>query len=478
MLSGSLFMRRKIFIILLSIVFIGASFTSVSSIKIRTSFMIGPREAPMPGDLIDGKMPEFPPFEKLVETSHHELYPIETNDFVVSLIEQLDEELYLSYLEELVSFGPRVTNTEECNNAGDYIYNEFVDMGLDVRKHEWESGSYSGFNVEATLPGFNEESDEIYIICGHYDTVPGSPGADDDGSGVVAVMTAAKLMSSYLTEHTVRFITFSGEEQGLRGSYEYVVDAYENDDNIAGVLNADMIGYAVNEEDDDYVIIYRDTNDPDEWLTDYTVNIASEYQPYINLEIIPGGRSSGSDHYPFWQAGYSAVFFAEYNFNPYWHTSKDKIEYMDISYAVRNSKLILATLSELTGITEIKAPLKPVIISGPDEGKFGEEYTYTAKTTDPQNDQVYYLWDWGDGTDSGWIGPYNSGAECEASNTWIGEGDYNIKVKAKDSEDHESEWSNPFPITMPKNTIKKIIQTRFSYLIEILREKLIAFANI
>jgi hypothetical protein len=76
---------KKIFIVLLSLIFIGASFTSVTSIKI-----IGPREAPMPGDLKDGKLPEFPPFLQPAISSHHELYPLTKSDFVVTLIEQLD----------------------------------------------------------------------------------------------------------------------------------------------------------------------------------------------------------------------------------------------------------------------------------------------------------------------------------------------------------------------------------------------------
>ena len=78
-------MRKKMLIIFLSLIFIGASFTSVTGIEIKTSSMVEPREPPMPGDLKDGKLPEFPPFPKPAVSSHHELYPITKNDFVVSL---------------------------------------------------------------------------------------------------------------------------------------------------------------------------------------------------------------------------------------------------------------------------------------------------------------------------------------------------------------------------------------------------------
>ena len=100
-------------------------------------------------------------------------------------------------------------------------------------------------------------------------------------------------------------------------------------------------------------------------------------------------------------------------------------------------------------ITE--APEKPSTPDGPTEGKVGTEYAYTASTTDPQGDDVHYWFEWGDGTNSGWVGPYPSGETGSASYAWTEKGDYSIKVKAKDPEGHESIWSDPLPVTMPKN---------------------------
>ena len=75
------------------------------------------------------------------------------------------------------------------------------------------------------------------------------------------------------------------------------------------------------------------------------------------------------------------------------------------------------------------APNKPSKPSGPNSGKPGTSYEYSSSTTDNEGDQVYYLFDWGDGTDSGWIGPYNSGDECSVSHTWTRRGSYEIKAK-------------------------------------------------
>jgi hypothetical protein len=96
-------------------------------------------------------------------------------------------------------------------------------------------------------------------------------------------------------------------------------------------------------------------------------------------------------------------------------------------------------------------PNKPNKPTGPASGKPGTVYTYSTSTTDPNGDQVYYLWDWGDGSQSNWLGPYNSGVTINTTHTWTTKGSYSIKVKAKDTFGTESSWSDPLPITMPKN---------------------------
>ena len=93
-------------------------------------------------------------------------------------------------------------------------------------------------------------------------------------------------------------------------------------------------------------------------------------------------------------------------------------------------------------------PEKPSTPDGPASGGTGVEYQYATSTTDPEGDQVYYLFDWADGTDSSWLGPYTSGATAEASHVWTGEGDYDIKVVAKDEHGILSEWSDSLPVSI------------------------------
>ena len=98
-----------------------------------------------------------------------------------------------------------------------------------------------------------------------------------------------------------------------------------------------------------------------------------------------------------------------------------------------------------------KPPKKPVTPKGKAKGKPGQPYEYTSSTTDPEGDQISYQFDWGDGTTSEWSDPIPSGAEISMSHTWSGEGDYNVKVKAKDTLDAESEWSENLKVSMPKS---------------------------
>lgn len=94
-------------------------------------------------------------------------------------------------------------------------------------------------------------------------------------------------------------------------------------------------------------------------------------------------------------------------------------------------------------------PLKPEIPAGPEEGDIDEELTYSTSTIDPLDKQLYYKWDWGDGIQTNWTGPFESGEHISASHSWSEEGIYCVKVKAKNSEDVESEWSHSLVVGIP-----------------------------
>jgi hypothetical protein len=99
-------------------------------------------------------------------------------------------------------------------------------------------------------------------------------------------------------------------------------------------------------------------------------------------------------------------------------------------------------------------------IDGASSGKAGETYTYIISSIDPDDDMVSYLIDWGDGNESGWLGPYDSGSEINLSHVWVLKNEYVIKVKAKDSHDQQSDWTI-LEVSIPKNKQVRSIILRF-----------------
>jgi hypothetical protein len=111
-------------------------------------------------------------------------------------------------------------------------------------------------------------------------------------------------------------------------------------------------------------------------------------------------------------------------------------------------------------------PEKPDTPSGPTEGVPNTEYTFFSSTTDPDGDDIQYLFDWGDGTDSGWLGPFESGEQVTEKHTWTTRNTFDIKVRAKDIHEDQSEWSDPLKINIPrtKDTYDLIFSDFLNYL--------------
>ena len=93
---------------------------------------------------------------------------------------------------------------------------------------------------------------------------------------------------------------------------------------------------------------------------------------------------------------------------------------------------------------------EPPDITGPTSGKPETVYLYRFSSIDPNGDDVFFYVDWGDGTFEEWIGPYGSGQQGSAQHSWIEEGTYEIKAKAKDTHGAESDWTI-LEVSMPVN---------------------------
>jgi outer membrane protein assembly factor BamB len=109
------------------------------------------------------------------------------------------------------------------------------------------------------------------------------------------------------------------------------------------------------------------------------------------------------------------------------------------------------SVDETSSHITINIPPNTPILNGPTEGKTGIEYSYNIpEAIDPDEDNIYVYWDWGDNTSSGWLGPYFSGEEIRENHTWDEEGNFIIKAKLKDEYGEESDWGE-LEVTMPRS---------------------------
>ncbi len=279
---------------------------------------------------------------------------------IINLINQVNRSLISNYLEDLVSFGPRLTSTKNCSKTAQYIYNEFLKLDMNVYFDPWISIKYRCKNIIATLNGINPNSDAIFILCAHYDTTKNSPGANDDGSGIAAMLAIANICSQYKFNHTIRFIAFSGEEVGTYGSHAYAKKAYRRGENIRAVLNLETFGYTSQGGKELFVL----KTERAEWLSQFSREISEKYYEFINLNIITIGNRP-CDHQAFLEYGYDAVQYVQLNRDDYpIHTPEDSLDKINFSYLTKVTKLILAITVALA-ITPIDLQIR---IATPFEG--------------------------------------------------------------------------------------------------------------
>jgi hypothetical protein len=283
----------------------------------------------------------------------------------------VNESLLYYYNTHFTAFGPRYPGTENSINASKYIYDEFHAMGLAVEFHNWTFKNITDRNVIATLPGTDPSINAIFIFCAHHDSTPISPGADDDGSGVAAVLATAKILSQFSFNYTIRFITFCGEETQLYGSYLYAHNASHRGDNIVAVIDADMIGYAHTTEGGRTLTFA--SPEQSKWIRDFVTTVNTLYQNQTNMTVLTFLHSSGSDYQSFDEYGFGAICAQGYdcgNETYYWehiyHTANDTSDRLNWTYLAKVTKLLLAVVAEFAS-TPIELQ---VIITTPYHGYF------------------------------------------------------------------------------------------------------------
>jgi len=244
----------------------------------------------------------------------------------------------------------------EIEMATEYVYEQFQSYGLDVTFQDYSHYCCGTLrNVIAEKPGA-VEPDEIYLIVAHLDDMPRTlfapaPGADDNGSGSVAVLTAARLLAPHRFVHTIRFVLFTGEEQGLLGSEVYAGELVSRGEDVRGVVNLDMIAY-----ESDGVPIFDLYASPDvsgsvaAARVFYDVTTVYDLPVEPNLFVVSGGfPMENSDHWSFLEHGLPAFMACEDvdDFTIYMHTPNDRLSTLDLDHYAGMTRAAVATIAHL-----------------------------------------------------------------------------------------------------------------------------------
>jgi hypothetical protein len=269
---------------------------------------------------------------------------------IAEMVDQVSQTRLSALVAGLQSFQTRYASTSNCEEAGAAIYDAFQQSGLQTEADSFtfSANAYTSSNIIATIPG-QVAPGRVVIVCAHYDSTSSqartaAPGADDNASGTAAVMEIARVLAPYQFDFTVKFIAFSAEEWGLYGSKHYAAAARQRGENIIGVVDLDMIGYAdALPEDLDLFV-----NDRSDWLGDAYIAAANRYAPLgLTKRINPS--VTGSDHSPFWDQGYSAlVGIEDYPLrNPNYHKPADTIDTLNLEFATAVARASAAAVAEL-----------------------------------------------------------------------------------------------------------------------------------
>jgi hypothetical protein len=228
--------------------------------------------------------------------------------------------------------------------------------------------SYSLKNIACEKPG---STNNTILISAHYDSrmedinnsTARAPGADDNASGVSALLEVARILSKVNLNHSIMFVLFSGEEQGKWGSTYYADHIDETDVDLDLLINLDMIGFS-SRGINDFVIEYDNGNvvqDNDKFSQAVArfikEKVASEY---INLNTTLGILQN-TDYLPFEELGYTVIGFHDNGVttNPNHHKSTDTPDTLDYEYLTSVAKLTLTTilrLDELVMTSNLDAP--------------------------------------------------------------------------------------------------------------------------
>lgn len=246
-------------------------------------------------------------------------------------------------------------NFETLREIQSYIEEEFGSFGYETQKDSFSFEGREFENVIASHPGSLTQNKEVsrFIIGAHFDAVPGTTGADDNASGVAALLEAARLLAGERAAGIIDFLAFNLEERGLIGSSHHVATLKKQGVKLAGMISLEMVGFTSREKGSQKMPLVLRPFYPnvgnflalvgDDQSKGLLRKAKPEFQKVSGLAVetlsVPGKgwifpETRLSDHSPFWDAGIPALLVTDTSFfrNPHYHTPADRAETLDLEF--------------------------------------------------------------------------------------------------------------------------------------------------
>ncbi|MBN1676986.1 MAG: M20/M25/M40 family metallo-hydrolase [Candidatus Thermoplasmatota archaeon] len=277
-------------------------------------------------------------------------------------IDSISGDDMIATVQDLQNLGSRAFCVNQSREAAEYIYGRFHELGLDVSYQNFSFSGYSASNVVAVVQGSKPDA-RVLLFGAHYDSennmatdlsmaeaLP-APGADDDASGVAAVIELAEALRDVRSEQTLKFVAFGAEELGfddaggLKGSSHFVALEKAGGEVYECAVVLDMIGYA-GSLGDSGVIVTSSADVPFAASADKAVG---KWDLRLHMRVERNSMITYSDHASFWYAGYPAVLVVEElsesgrPINPHYHSSDDTVERLSEPQMENLTRCLLAS---------------------------------------------------------------------------------------------------------------------------------------
>jgi hypothetical protein len=299
------------------------------------------------------------PLEKAPAVTRESRRPSHLDDpaldaWLTNLAGQVNADSLLSYVTKLASWN-RYARYATNDTAAAWIRAKFLAFGYDSVYYHTFTASGSGWsrtdkNIIAVLPG-TASPDSIVMIGAHMDATSQSPstaapGADDNGSGTAGMLEAARLLAGQSFTHTIMFVAFNAEEQGLQGSAALASTMATQGRRVIGLLNMDMIGYYEAGGADLWIEGFR-TGTVSQWLINLVNDNCLQFSSLVPY-IYPN-EGFGSDHESFHDAGFTAILAIENEYENYscYHNTCDLPARVTASFMRNMASVVIVTGAEL-----------------------------------------------------------------------------------------------------------------------------------